>query len=151
MTLFALGYNGSVAEKRKSRKSPVRSRWLCYYDGDCGFCNEVVRLLSRLDVFDRVAWVPYQSLEEPPTGLSWEDLESAVYLERGQGRFYRGFYAFRMLSAGILPLVPLLPLLWLPGVRFLGEALYARIARNRCHQFGGSWPETSKEQAEKDG
>ena len=120
-------------------------RWLCYYDGSCGFCCGVVRCLSSLDFFGRVAWIPYQSLEEPSSGLSWEDLESAVYLKRGQGRFYRGFYAFRMLSAGILPLAPLLPLLWLPGVRFLGEALYAHIARNRCYLSGGSLPETSPE------
>jgi len=140
-----------VVKKRKKPKLVVPGRWLCYYDGDCGFCRGIVRRLSILDVFGRVAWIPYQSLEEPPGGLSWEDLESAVYLERGHGRFYRGFYAFRMLSAGIPPLAPLLPLLWLPGVRFLGEAIYARIARNRCHLFGGSLPGTSEEQRERDG
>ena len=140
-----------MVEKRKGPKPIAPGRWLCYYDGNCGFCCGIVRRLSSLDILGRVAWIPYQSLEEPPTGLSWEDLESAVYLERGQGRFYRGFYAFRMLSAGIPPLAPLLPLLWLPGVRYLGEALYARIARNRCHLFGGSLPETSEEHAERDG
>ncbi len=148
---FSISYNRTVVEKRKRPKPIAPGRWLCYYDGNCGFCSGIVRGLSSLDVFGRVAWIPYQSLEEPPTGLSWEDLESAVYLERGQGRFYRGFYAFRMLSAGIPPLTLLLPLLWLPGVRFLGEALYARIARNRCHHFGGSLPETPEEPAERDG
>ena len=138
-------------EKRKRLKPAAPGQWLCYYDGDCGFCREVVHRLSGLDVFGRVAWIPYQSLEEPPVGLSWEDLQSAVYLEGGHGRFYRGFYAFRMLAAGIPPLEPLLPLLWLPGVRFLGEALYARIARNRCHLFGGSLSETPEEPAERDG
>ncbi len=144
-----------MVEKRERPEPLASGRWLCYYDGNCGFCSGIVRRLSSLDVFGRVAWIPYQSLEEPPTSLSWEDLESAVYLERGQGRFYRGFYAFRMLSAGIPPLAPLLLLLWLPGVRFLGEALYARIARNRCRRFGSSLPETSpetsEEQAERDG
>ena len=143
-----------MGEKRQKPKPLAPDRWLCYYDGNCGFCSGIVRGLSRLDVFGRVVWIPYQSLEEPPVGLSWEDLDAAVYLKRGQGRFYRGFYAFRMLSAGIMPLAPLLPLLWLPGVRFLGEALYARIAKNRCHRFGGSLPETSpdtsEEQAERD-
>ena len=124
-----------MVEKRKTPSPLKPGQWLCYYDGDCGFCSGVVHLLSSLDIFSRVAWVPYQSLEEPPAGLSWEDLESAVYLERGQGRFYRGFYAFRMLALGIPPLAPLLALLWLPGVRFLGVAIYARIARNRCHPW----------------
>jgi len=144
-----------VVEERE-RPGPVAlGRWLCYYDGNCGFCRGIVRLLSSLDFFGRVTWIPFQSLETPPVGLSWEDLEAAVYLERGPARFYRGFYAFRMLSAGIIPLAPLLPLLWLPGVRFLGEAVYARIARNRCHLIDGSLPETSPEtledQAERDG
>ena len=144
-----------MVEKRERPKPVAPSRWLCYYDGNCGFCSGIVRCLSNLDIFGRVTWIPYQSLEEPPTGLTWEDLDSAVYLDRGQGRFYRGFHAFRMLAAGIPPLAPLLPLLWLPGVRFLGEALYARVARNRCHLFGCSLPETSpetsEEQAEREG
>ena len=134
------------------RLEPVPpGRWLCYYDSDCGFCSAAVRRLSSLDFFDRVAWIPSQSLEEPPGGLTWEDLESAVYLERGQGRLYRGFYAFRMLAAGILPLAPLLPFLWLPGVRFLGEAVYARVARNRCHLFGCALPEAPGEKFERKG
>ena len=144
-----------MVEERERLESVKPGRWLCYYDGNCGFCRGIVRLLSSLDVFGRVTWIPFQSLEAPPPSLSWEDLEAAVYLERGQGRFYRGFYAFRMLSAGIIPLAPLLPLLWLPGVRFLGEAVYARIARNRCHLIDGSLPgtspETSEDQAERDG
>ena len=143
-----------MVEKKERPKPLAPGRWLCYYDGNCGFCNGIVRGLSSLDVLGRVAWIPYQSLEEPPVGLSWEDLESAVYLERGPGRFYRGFYAFRKLAAGIPPLAPLLPLLWMPGVRLLGEALYARVARNRCPHFGYSLPETLpekfEEQAERD-
>ena len=140
-----------MAEKRERPKPAAPGRWLCYYDGNCGFCSGIVRCLSNLDFFGRVTWIPYQSLAEPPAGLSWADLDSAVYLERGQGRFYRGFYAFRMLSAGIPVLAPLLPLLWLPGIPYLGKVLCARIARNRCHRFGGSLPETSEEQAEREG
>lgn len=143
-----------MIEKRDRPKPVAPSRWLCYYDGNCGFCSGIVRCLSYLDIFGRVTWIPYQSLAEPPTGLSWEDLDSAVYLEPGQGRFYRGFYAFRMLAAGIPPLAPLLPLLWLPGIPYLGKVLYARVARNRGHLFGCSLPETSpetsEEQAEKE-
>ena len=134
-----------VEKGEKPKFEASGRRWLCYYDGNCGYCGWVVGRLASLDFLGRVAWIPYQSLEESPPGITWEDLDSAVYLMRGQGRFYRGFYAFRMLSAVILPLAPILPLLGLPGVRFLGEALYARIARNRCHLFGGSSPETPPE------
>ena len=70
-----------MVEETGSPKSLAPGRWLCYYDGNCGFCRGIVRRLSRLDVFGRVDWIPSQSLEEPPEGLSWEDLESALYLQ----------------------------------------------------------------------
>ncbi len=140
-----------MVRKREKPKPVTPGRWLCCYDSNCGFCRGVVRGLSSLDILGRVTWIPFQSLADPPAGLSWEDLESAVYLKRGQGRFYRGFYAFRMLAAGIPPLAPALPFLWLPGVRFLGDALYARIAKNRCHLFGGNLAETPEEQTGREG
>ncbi len=129
----------------------LRAQWRCYYDGYCGFCNRVVIGLRRLDLLNRVAWIPYQSLKEPPEGLSWEELEASVVLESGKGVRHRGFYAFRRLAAVIFPLWPMLPLLWFPGVRLLGEPLYERIARNRCSLFGCRVPESLRPSDETDG
>lgn len=115
-------------------------RWVFYYDGGCGFCRAAMRLLAAVDFFHRLTWIPFQELEAPPRGLSWADLDRAAYLETGPpaagkggtGRRYAGFYAFRMLTLRLAPLMPLAPLLWLPGVNRLGEAAYRRVARNRC-------------------
>ncbi len=115
-------------------------RWVFYYDGDCGFCRTAMRLLAAVDFFHRLTWTPFQELAAPPPGLSWADLDRAAYLETGPaatgrggaGRRYEGFYAFRMLTLRLAPLLPLAPLLWLPGVNRLGEAAYRRVARNRC-------------------
>ena len=106
-------------------------RWAFYYDGDCGLCAWVVRWLSRADLFKRIAWVPYQTLEQPPHGLSWNDLDRAAYLDTGRGRLHEGFYGFRMLALRIAPLLPLAPILWFPGVSRLGVPVYRWVARNR--------------------
>ncbi|MBQ10189.1 MAG: hypothetical protein CMJ45_01400 [Planctomyces sp.] len=113
-------------------RSAVSSRgWAFYFDGDCRFCTNVVRTLAKIDLLNRVDWVPYQSLESPPTGLSWKDLDRAAYLETGSSRLHEGFYAFRMLTLRVLPLLPLAPLLWLPGMAVLGAPAYRWVARNR--------------------
>ena len=126
------GYNGSMAEETE------KGRWVFYYDGECGFCTASVRFLARLDFFCKLTWMPFQDLPGPPAGLSWEDLDRAAYLETRNSyywgverRLYRGFYAFRMLSLRLPPLMPLTPLLWLPGVNRLGEVAYSWVARNR--------------------
>jgi predicted DCC family thiol-disulfide oxidoreductase YuxK len=105
--------------------------WIFYYDGVCGFCVRAVRGLSCLDLRNLVTWTPYQSLESPPRGLTWDDLNTAAYLDTGEDHLYEGFYAFRMLTLKLLPLFPLAPLFWLPGAHWPGVALYRWIARNR--------------------
>ena len=108
-----------------------RQGWVFYYDGDCRFCTRAVRVLALLDFFGWVDWVPFQSLETPPVGLSWEDLDRAAYLDTGTHRLHEGFDAFRMLTLRLVPLLPLLPVLWLPGMRLLGVPAYRWVARNR--------------------
>ena len=119
------------------------TKWVFYYDGECGFCILSVRALALADFFRMVTWIPYQGLLEPPEGLTWEDLDAAAYLAVARGssgtdealtvgrRLYRGFYAFRMLALRLPPLVPLVPLIWLPGISPLGERAYGWITANR--------------------
>lgn len=124
---------------RVAEKEALHShRWIFYYDGNCGFCTWVVQGLSRIDTFRQVQWIPFQSLEEPPHGLSWEDLDRSAYLDTGRGGLHEGFYSVRMLTLRLLPLVPLVPVFWFPGMNLLGTAVYRWIARNRyrishCH------------------
>ena len=117
---------------RAAEKEVLHSpRWIFYYDGNCGFCTRVVRGLSRIDFFRQVQWIPFQSLEEPPQGLSWEDLDRSAYLDTGREGLHEGFYSFRMLTLRLLPLVPLAPVFWFPGMNLLGTVVYRWIASNR--------------------
>lgn len=120
-----------------------KRRWVLYYDGECGFCTLSVKALALADFFRAVTWTAYQDLAEPPDGLTWEDLDAAAFLEIREGspgsgeglaegpRLYRGFYAFRVLALRLPPLMPLVLLLWLPGVNHLGEWAYRWVAANR--------------------
>ena len=112
------------------------ARRVLYYDGDCALCETARRWLSRLDVRRRVEWTAWQSLSEPPLGLTWADLEGAAWLDAGDGRPLRGFYAFRALAFESLLLWPLAPALWLAGVGGLGERAYEWVARHRCELSG---------------
>ena len=121
-----------MAESNKKKGGRHVNEWVFYFDGDCGLCTKVVRWLSRTDFFDQIRWIPYQTLEEPPGGLSWDDLDTAAYLDPGQNRkIHQGFYAFRQLTLRLLPLLPLVPILWFPGVSLAGVVAYRWVARNR--------------------
>jgi predicted DCC family thiol-disulfide oxidoreductase YuxK len=108
----------------------AKSEWRFYYDGDCALCRRSVSILARLDVLKRMRWQAYQSLDAPPDGLTWADLDQQAYIWNGR-HIEGGFYAFRRLSL-LLPLLwSLAPLFWLPGVDRLGQMAYRLIARNR--------------------
>ena len=88
-------------------------------------------MLARTDLFGRIEWVPFQSLESLPPNVTRVDLEDAAYLATGSDNLYRGFDALRMLSLRVVLLTPLIPLMWFPGVRFFGNRIYQFVARNR--------------------
>lgn len=93
--------------------------------------------MRRADLLDRVEWMPAQALEILPEGLTRRDLDAAMYLQDEEGGLHGGFFAVRRLSLLLPPLLPISPLLWLPGARFLGVKVYAFIARNRgCFMRG---------------
>ena len=102
-----------------------------YYDDGCGLCAALVRGLRPMDFLGRVRWTPYSSLESPPQGRSWVELDREACLETIDGRIYAGFEGVRRLVLRLPPLLPLAPLLWLPGMGQLGPMLYRWVARNR--------------------
>ena len=102
-----------------------------YYDGHCGMCLRLVRWLKRTDSRGRVTWLPYQSLDEPPTGITWEDMGRAAYLVSDSGEVSEGFYAIRELLTKLPALAAIGALMWLPGVSLIGAPVYRLVARNR--------------------
>ncbi len=102
-----------------------------YYDGDCGMCLRLVRWLERMDSHGRITWTPYQSLDEPPTGITREDMDQAAYLISDAGEVREGFYAIRDLLTKLPALALLGALMRLPGAGLIGRPVYRLVARNR--------------------
>lgn len=108
-----------------------RKRWRLYYDGDCGLCKIIVIAMKALDWSRRCSWVAYQSLNEPPVGLSCDDLEESVVLETETGAYFHGYFAFRKLSGALPLLFPMVPMLHISLVTRIGVRSYRWIADHR--------------------
>jgi len=103
------------------------------FDSDCPMCTFQSRLLSWLDWFSRVEMVPLKDprAAEIAPGITREDLLEAIHCVTPEGAVHRGARAIRFLGLRIPLLVPLGLFLWIPGVIFVAERIYAWISRNR--------------------
>lgn len=105
------------------------------YDELCLLCVRSVRVLKALDRTRRLTFHESTRLRKEVVGrlpaLAGADLDDAMWAVDARGRAYRGFYAFRRIARAVPALWPLVPLLHLPGVPWLGERAYAGVARNR--------------------
>ena len=116
-----------------SQASAVRTHALVLYDDKCPMCTFQMRVLTRLDWFKRLEFV---SISDPQVAalvpaLKREDLMAAMHVLTPAGKIHRGARAVRYMAARILLLWPLCLLLWIPGMIYLGEFVYRRVANNR--------------------
>ncbi|HEY1629001.1 MAG TPA: DUF393 domain-containing protein [Tepidisphaeraceae bacterium] len=105
------------------------------FDGGCGICSRTARALHHLDLFHKT--VPLDIAHEWPVihekfpRITFEAAMRDMHVVVEDGEIFRGFDAYRSL-AWILPLFWIvLPLLYLPPVRWLGWRIYRRVADNR--------------------
>jgi predicted DCC family thiol-disulfide oxidoreductase YuxK len=112
------------------------------YDGWCEFCRRSIDLLRRLDWLGRLDYRDARDPAQRPAGEPALDparlLEEMHVVPPDGHRVYHGFAALRHLAWRLPPLWPVAPLLYVPGVLWLGQRLYLWVARNRfrlvpCH------------------
>ena len=122
-------------------KKTLNKRWkgriIILYDGACGLCRRSIFMLQLMDVLNRIKPVDFRDgilRSKHAPDLSESDLDRAMHIKTPQGKFYKGFDAFRKLSWHMPSLKLLTPLLYLPGVAPVGRMIYAKIAvsRNKC-------------------
>jgi predicted DCC family thiol-disulfide oxidoreductase YuxK len=122
--------------------SAASGQALLLYDGDCPLCCKGVAQLQRLDWLGILRYANARDCANLPKTAPPLDperlLEEMHLVPASGGPIYHGFGAFRWLSWRLPLLWPLAPLLYLPGVPFLGQRLYLLVARNRfrlvpCH------------------
>jgi predicted DCC family thiol-disulfide oxidoreductase YuxK len=110
--------------------SRSRRRLTVYFDAGCGVCFQIVRVLARLDVFERIRLV---SSAEVPAGvdLAPDLLERTIVVidERGRRTIRADAVAqiLRALPLGFLWFWPLR----LPGLRQLGNLGYDMFSKRR--------------------
>ena len=94
------------------------------YDGDCSLCTFQMRLLTWLDWFNTIRFVPISHPEASVIApeIRREDLLEAIHCVAADGRIYRGARAFRFVGMRLPLLVPIALILWLPGVIWLAES-----------------------------
>lgn len=108
------------------------------YDGHCSFCSAQVRILHRLDVTRRLAFL---SLHDPMTARRYPDLTRDRLMEQmfvvtPGGKRIAGAGAVRYLTRRIPLLWIFAPFLHIPGSMPLWRWLYSQIARRRYRLAG---------------
>jgi len=105
------------------------------YDGDCGFCQQSVRLLKGLDWLRLLHFQSARDTDHLPASDVPLDaqkmLDEMHLLTPDRKSVYAGFTAFRWIAWRLPLTAPLAPLLYLPGVLPLGNRAYRWVARNR--------------------
>jgi predicted DCC family thiol-disulfide oxidoreductase YuxK len=105
------------------------------YDGGCGMCRRTLRWLRYLDLLRKT--VPQNIADDWDRIQSrWPQLDAEACLRdmhvlTEDRTIYRGFDGYRSLAWVLPALWPLIPLLYLPPVRWIGWKVYRRVADNR--------------------
>jgi predicted DCC family thiol-disulfide oxidoreductase YuxK len=111
------------------------------FDGECGLCRAVVRMLLRLDRRGRLRFAPLQGPFAQATlrrlGLPTEDFDSIVYLPVAEGAEYR------LKTDGVIGVLRLLGGFWGAAGAVFGvvpagwrNAAYRGVAKIRYRIFG---------------
>ena len=103
------------------------------YDDECWMCTFQMRLLTWLDWCNVARLVPASNpdcLKLAP-GLTREGLMEEIHCVKPDGTIFRGARALRFIGMRMPLLVPVALFLWLPGVIWVAERIYACVSRNR--------------------
>lgn len=111
------------------------ARAIVLHDGLCRFCQRGVRILKRLDWLRRLRFQDCRDVANLPPSAEPLDprrlLEEMHVVTPDRKHALHGYRAVRWL-AWRLPLGwPVAPLLYFPGVPWLGSKVYLWVARNR--------------------
>ena len=123
--------------------APRVARRAVFFDGGCGFCRKTVAVLWHLDVLDRCELFDVVN-EWPQIQSRYPRLDRSAALEDmhviiDDGRVFTGYDAYRQLAWVLPALWVLLPVLYLPPVRWIGWKIYRYVASHR-HDAGCEVP-----------
>jgi predicted DCC family thiol-disulfide oxidoreductase YuxK len=118
----------------ESRFNAEAGQAIVLYDGQCEFCRMSAGLLRRLDWRHRLHFRSARDEQPLPDGVALDRerlLEQMHVLTPDRKQAHAGFEAFRWLAWRLPLTAALAPLLYVPGVPWLGSKVYRWVARNR--------------------
>jgi predicted DCC family thiol-disulfide oxidoreductase YuxK len=114
---------------------PAPGKGIVLFDGDCPFCRRSVAILRRLDWLGRLHFQSARDVEHlPPAEVPLDPkrlLDEMHVLTPDRQRAHAGYRAFRWIAWRLPLTLPIAPLLYIPGVPWLGNRVYLWVARNR--------------------
>ena len=134
---------GEILGRRRAAAPPKR-RHAFIYDGSCGLCQRTVAVLRRIDLLGRLefldALADWPRVQAAYPSLVQNDCLQTMHVVTRQGRVETGFDAYRAVAWSVPLLCPIAPLLYVPGVPWVGRRVYAAVAARR-HRTGCPVPE----------
>jgi predicted DCC family thiol-disulfide oxidoreductase YuxK len=107
------------------------------YDGDCPLCRRSVAILRKLDWLGKLEFLNAREADLPilqhPTIAAAPFMDEMHLVTPDGRRLYHGFGVFRWMAWRLPALWLAAPLLYLPGVAWIGQRVYLWVARNRFH------------------
>ena len=119
---------------RQRALNALSPRYKIVYDGQCPFCLRSIEQLKVMDLFDRCEYVDYHSvanLQLLHPALNPQAAAAQMHLLTPNGKIYGGFFAFRQLGWIMPMLSPMLLVMYLPLMDWIGSIKYRFIAQNR--------------------
>ena len=104
------------------------------YDGHCGMCMRWVAVMNALDWARRLDARSLRDAASVATrfpSLDPRELERDLHVVDARGGVRRGYSAYRWIAWRLPLLAPLAFLLYVPGIKRLGDRVYRRIADGR--------------------
>jgi predicted DCC family thiol-disulfide oxidoreductase YuxK len=110
-----------------------RSQHIILYDDQCPLCTFQMKLLTWLDWFNVLSLAPVSDAASATLApqLTRAQLLEAIHCISREGRIYRGARCIRFIGFRLPLLIPLSLVLWVPGVIWVAEKVYAWVSRNR--------------------
>lgn len=121
---------------RKFFNKKMKNTFVMLYDGGCKICIRTAFIFTSMDWLHRITLADIRTPEgkAKAPSVSIQELDRVMHVKLPSAKFMKGFVAVRSLSKNLPPLWPITPFLYLPGVRPIGERVYAWISarRSRC-------------------
>lgn len=130
LLMIPVGFWSKFFNVFKSKKRGLKF----YYDEECPLCNKIIIAIDHFDVLNRVECLGVQKSSKLNPSLSnipLDDLLINIHSVDLKDRVYVGYETYIQLLKHMIWSWPFGFVLSLPGVKYLGQGLYRKIAGNR--------------------